>query len=87
MSRGFCGIGIVNGKSAVNVGTLWRSAHAMGADFIFTVGRRYARQCSDTTSAWRHVPLFSFARVEDLVESMPRESLLVVLYDRLRQRG
>ena len=40
----FYGIGIVNTKTEANIGTLWRSAHAFGASFIFTVGRRYRRR-------------------------------------------
>ena len=36
--RGYCGIGIERPKFVVNLGTLWRSAHCLGADFIFTVG-------------------------------------------------
>lgn len=39
MNNGFFGIGIENMKSAMNIGTLWRSAINLGADFIF-VNRR-----------------------------------------------
>ena len=71
MSRGFFGVGIVGSKTAVNVGTLWRTADALGAAFIFTAGRRYPRQASDTTKAWRHVPMFEFQDAEALFESIP----------------
>jgi len=56
----YFGIGIVHGKTKTNVGTLWRTAYQLGAGFIFTIGRRYRRQCSDTLKAWRHVPLFEY---------------------------
>lgn len=69
--RGFFGIGIIHGKSQPNLGTLWRSAHSFGADLLFTVGARYTPQASDTTKAWRHVPLFNFTDVDDLVAHLP----------------
>lgn len=49
--RGYFGIGIVEGKSTENVGGLWRSAHALGASMIFTIGFRPPRQPTDTTCA------------------------------------
>ena len=77
MKRGFCGIGCWHGKSEVNVGTLMRSAHAFGADFVFTVGRRYRPQASDTSSAWRHVPLYHYETVADLKRHLPASCPLV----------
>lgn len=71
--RGYFGIGIEAGKTAENLGTLWRSAHAMGAAFIFTVGARYPRQASDTTKAWRHIPLHEYDDVSSFWTSIPRE--------------
>lgn len=73
----FFGIGIVNTKRETNIGTLWRSAYAFGAAFIFTVGRRYRRQSSDTVKAWRSVPLFEFESIADLKRHVPYGSLLV----------
>jgi tRNA G18 (ribose-2'-O)-methylase SpoU len=64
--RGFCGIGIERSKTAINVGTLWRSAAILGADFIFTVGKRYPQQASDTVKAWRHIPYWEFEDLDDL---------------------
>ena len=63
---GFCGIGVERSKTAINVGTLWRSAAILGADFIFTVGRRWPDQASDTVKAWRHIPYWQFDNLEDL---------------------
>lgn len=63
------GIGIENPKWAVNVGTLWRSAVNFGASFVFTIGRRYKRQRSDTTYLPRHLPLFHFVTLEAYRES------------------
>lgn len=77
MTRGYCGIGVYHPKTEANIGTLWRSAHILGADFLFTVGHRYRRQASDTTKAWMHLPLFHFATVDDLVEHLPHACPLV----------
>lgn len=73
----YFGIGIVNTKTEANIGTLWRSAHAFGASFIFTVGRRYRRQSSDTAKAWRTIPLFDYESIADLKRHTSYDSLLV----------
>jgi tRNA G18 (ribose-2'-O)-methylase SpoU len=77
MSRGFFAIGIENGKTIANLGTLWRSANIFGAAFIFTVGRRYKHQSSDTLKTPRHVPLVHYADVADLLEHLPHSAPLV----------
>ena len=64
--RGYFGIGIYHIKHEVNLGTLWRSACSFGASFIFTIGKRYSRQSSDTTKTWRHVPLYHYESIDDL---------------------
>jgi tRNA G18 (ribose-2'-O)-methylase SpoU len=77
--RGYFGIGIEAGKTPANVGGLWRSAHAFGAAFIFTVGHRYPDryQATDTTKADRHVPLYEYADFASLRVSAPRGVRLV----------
>lgn len=75
--RGFFAIGVEHGKTAMNVGTLWRSAYLLGASFIFTVGRRYRKQSSDTLKTWRHVPLLHFDTLDDLCAHIPHDCLLV----------
>ena len=56
MKKGYYGIGIYEPKTKDNVGTLWRSAHNIGGDFIFYIGRRYKKQAIDTTKAQRNIP-------------------------------
>lgn len=85
--RGFYGIGVVGVKTAVNVGTLWRSAGNMGAAFIFTCGRRYPRQASDTIKAWRHVPMFEHADIEALFDNIPHSCVPVAVEQTDRSRG
>lgn len=70
-ARGFYGIGIVGTKTAANVGTLWRSAHSLGAGFIFTAGRRFPQQASDTVRAWKSVPMFEYEDGGDLLDHIP----------------
>jgi len=74
---GFYAIGMCHGKTVANLGTLWRSASIFGADFIFTVGRRYSRQASDTMKTWRSIPLFHFATITDLRDHLPFDCRLV----------
>jgi tRNA G18 (ribose-2'-O)-methylase SpoU len=77
MDRGYFGIGICHCKSRCNVGTLWRSAALLGASFIFTVGRRYRAQSSDTLKTPRHIPLFHHETLQQLKESLPWSAPLV----------
>ena len=87
--RGYCGIGIVNGKTVANLGTLWRSAYCLGADFIFTIGARYSKQSSDTVRAYRHIPLWNFIDFEDFNTHRPYGCVLVgiELTDRSKPLG
>lgn len=75
--RGYCAIGIERTKTEANVGTLWRSAVCLGADFIFTIGGRYKRQASDTVASWRHIPMFEYEDMEDFRLHRPLDVPLV----------
>jgi tRNA G18 (ribose-2'-O)-methylase SpoU len=75
--NGFFGIGIYHTKTVENIGTLWRSAHIYGASFVFTVGRRYREQASDTPKTIYSTPLYHYDTVEDLVANLPWSAPLV----------
>lgn len=77
--RGYFGIGIINGKNEVNLGTLWRSANIFGASFIFTIGRRYPKrgQSTDTMKTDRHIPLYEYDNFEDF--KIPRNCELIAI--------
>ena len=75
--RGYFEIGVFNGKCRQNIGTLWRSAYTYGAAGIFTVGRRYKRQSSDTLKTWRKIPLRHYLSWQDLLDKMPFAAQLV----------
>lgn len=75
--RGYFGIGIFAPKNEVNIGTLWRSAYIFGAAFIFTIGRRYKAQASDTVAAPRHIPLLNYLTYEDFMEHEPSNCQII----------
>jgi len=77
--RGYFGIGIYHTKTEVNVGTLWRSAHNFGAAFIFTIARRYKRQASDTTKAWKTIPLHHYESFADFRDHIPFDCQLIAI--------
>jgi tRNA G18 (ribose-2'-O)-methylase SpoU len=75
--RGFFGIGILSPKKEQNIGTLWRTASILGASFIFTIGKRYSRQASDTMQSWRHIPLYNYDSFTDFYKSLPYDCRLI----------
>ena len=75
--RGYAGIGIYHPRKQLNVGGLLRSAHAFGADLVYTIGQKYERQASDVSKASRHVPLIHFQTFEEFRQALPRESTLI----------
>lgn len=75
--RGYFGIGIFNPKNKENVGTLWRSAHSLGASFMFTIGHRYKFQPGDVTKAWKSIPLFEYESFNEFMKSLPLEGRLI----------
>ncbi|MCY3831146.1 MAG: RNA methyltransferase [Rhodospirillaceae bacterium] len=67
--RGYFGIGAEGLSKAMNAGALFRTAHAFGASFLFTVNAPCSRselRKSDTSKSWAHVPLHDFESWRDL---------------------
>lgn len=61
--KGYFGIGVQGASKAMNVGALFRTAHAFGAGFVFTVAAAYrARDTgrSDTSATPESVPTYHF---------------------------
>ena len=77
MNRGFFEIGIHRVKTKTNVGTLWRSAYQLGAAGIFTIGKRFSSQASDTCKTSRHIPLREFISFQEFQLAKPKSSVLV----------
>ena len=79
MKRGYYGIGIFNSKNSTNLGCLMRTATNFKADFIFTIGKRYRHQCSDTTKTYKHIPLYHYDDYEDFIKHIPHDCKLVAV--------
>lgn len=75
--RGYCGIGIYNVKYGVNVGGLWRHAQAFGASFVFTIGKRFREEASDTTRTYKHLPMFNYLDADDFLSHRPHDCQLI----------
>ena len=75
--RGFFDIGIYGLKTTKNIGTLWRSAQVLKADFIFLIGKRYETMKTDTMKSWKHIPLFEYENFEQFYASRPKGSKLI----------
>jgi len=67
----FTGIGLVNPKHAVNVGSVLRAANCYRANFVVASGRRYAKAQTDTSGAVHIVPLFQCETADDLHDFIP----------------
>ena len=68
--RGYFGIGIEGASKPLNVGTLFRSAHAFGAGFAFTVDANFqsdTANITDTSKASGHMPYYHFPNLEALL--------------------
>ncbi len=68
--RGYFGIGVEGISKTMNVGNLFRTAHAFGSSFVFTVEATYDRtkgQKSDTSKSGGHMPFFTFPTADDLM--------------------
>jgi len=66
--RGYFGIGVENISKPMNVGNLFRSAHAFGASFVFVIAPAIdvrALYKSDTSATARHVPLYQYDTIDD----------------------
>lgn len=69
--RGYFGVGIYGPQYECNVGTLFRSAVAFGASFIFTIGKKYKRQSSDTVNSPQVIPYYKYLTSDDFIKSVP----------------
>ena len=76
--RGYFGIGVEGISKPMNLGNLLRSAHAFGASFFFTISPAFQPRevkLSDTSDAAKHLPLYTYAGVDEL--TLPRGCALV----------
>ena len=76
--RGYFALGVEGISKPRNVGSLFRSAHAFGASFVFAVAPHINVRdvySSDTSSTAGHVPLYQYDNVDSL--TLPRDCRLV----------
>jgi len=66
--RGFFAIGVERLSKPMNAGNLFRSAHAFGASFVFTIDSKNILESvkSDTSKSLNHLPTYSYETVEEL---------------------
>ena len=66
--RGYFGVGLEQSSKPMNAGNLFRTAHAFGANFIFTVNTEYSvkKAKSDTSNAPRSIPWYDYESAEEL---------------------
>lgn len=57
--RGYFGIGIYGPKMTKNIGIFWRTTDIFGADFMFTIGKRYETMRSDK----KELEVYSIVRI------------------------
>jgi len=76
--RGYFGVGVEGISKAMNVGSLFRTAHAFDASFVFTVSANYDRtdgNQADTSNALGHLPFYSFPDLPSMI--LPKDCVLV----------
>lgn len=62
--RGYAAIGLYAPCKAVNIGSVLRAAMCYDVAMVAVEGARYHRQASDTTAAYRHIPLLHGSLLE-----------------------
>jgi tRNA(Leu) C34 or U34 (ribose-2'-O)-methylase TrmL len=75
VERGYAAIGCRAITKDANVGGVLRAAHCYGASLICVAGP-FTRQASDTTKAFRHIPML---QVNDLMDAIPYDCVPVAV--------
>ena len=70
-------IGIYKPKSSENIGSLWRTAYILGAQYIFLIDKRYTKQKTDVLHTWSRIPLFQYKSFDEFYNAIPYNSQLV----------
>lgn len=74
--RGYAVVALDRPKTRENIGSVLRACHCFGAAEVVVYGARYRPACTDTLSAWRHMPLI---HVEDLRAAIPYDCVPVAV--------
>ncbi len=76
--RGYFGVGCYGISKAGNAGAIFRTAHAFGSSFVFTINATYGGKetgVTDTSRAAEHIPFYQFPQLSDM--SLPKDCRLV----------
>ena len=75
--RGYFAIGVERLSKPMNAGNLFRSAHAFGASFVFTIDSKNISESvkSDTSKSLNHLPVYSYENSAEF--SLPSNCALV----------
>jgi tRNA G18 (ribose-2'-O)-methylase SpoU len=75
--RGYYGIGVEGLSKPVNAANLFRSAHAFGASFVFTIAATYAARDAalDTSRAIENMPYYHWENLAEM--TLPKGASLV----------
>lgn len=76
MTRGFSIVALDRPKIGENVGGAWRAAHCFYADMLVLAGARHKSMCTDTTKAFKHIPLLE---VDDPFDALPRDCVPIAV--------
>lgn len=71
------GVGIVNGKTESNYWSLFRTAHILNADFLFTIGKRYKKHVADTSRSAQNIPTYFYEDFDDFNNHRPYNCPLI----------
>ena len=82
--RGYFGIGVEGISKPMNLGNLFRSAHAFGASFGFTINADYSRKLarSDTSLAPDNIPFYQHDHPDQLILAKGCELIGVELVEK-----
>lgn len=67
----FFSIGVRHPVHDENLGTLMRTACSLGASYLFTIGRKYRGQASDTVKSYNQIPYIFFKDDQDFIDHIP----------------
>lgn len=65
--KGYAAIGLEQVKDPINVGSILRASSCFGASLVAFSGRRYRQALTDTTRAYRNIPLVHFENLRDAI--------------------
>ncbi len=85
-ARGYAAIGLHQSIDWANVGGAMRAAHVYGAALVVLASTRVRKGSTDTTKAWRHVPLLQVDPAVGVLSACPYDCVPVAveLSDRAR---